>query len=172
MATSLVAISPSQRHHGGRTPAAGGDGHGSSQKTAKAARKREEDKEEDRDESYPEHSFILEIGTAGEWPLNGERPNFGGTIAGEVEPTENWLELELGLTTLATAGHTELSGDLLFKKPFHLLPPPNSWLAWVHPFHGPSMASNRAIRGASNSRSIGCSGPLRIWVGLLNRPGA
>jgi hypothetical protein len=99
-------------------------GHGSSQKIAKTARKHnhEEDEEQERDESYPEHSFILEIGTAGEWSLNGERPNFGGTIAGEIEPIENWLELELGFTTLATAGHTELSGDLLFKKPFHLSP--------------------------------------------------
>jgi hypothetical protein len=69
-----------------------------------------------------EHSFILEIGAAGEWPLGGERPNFGGTIAGEVEPIENWLELEFGFTTLATAGHAELSGDLLFKKPFRLSP--------------------------------------------------
>jgi len=73
-------------------------------------------------ESGPDHSFILEIGTAGEWPLNGERPNFGGTIAGEIEPIENWLELEFGVSTLATAGHTELSGDLLFKKPFRLSP--------------------------------------------------
>jgi len=71
---------------------------------------------------FPERSFILEIGTAGEWPLSGDHPNFGGTIAAEVEPIENWLELELGLTTLATAGHTELSGDLLFKKPFHFSP--------------------------------------------------
>jgi uncharacterized protein YraI len=102
--------------------AAGGDGHGSSQKTAKAAHRNEESEQHERDERYPEHSFVLEIGTAGEWPLNGEHPNFGGTIAGEVEPIEDWLELEFGLTTLATAGHTELSADLLFKKPFHLSP--------------------------------------------------
>jgi Bacterial SH3 domain len=79
------------------------------------------DRTGDRVEGY-EHSFILEIGTAGEWPLDGERPNFGGTIAGEVEPIENWLELEFGFTTLATAGHTEISSDLLFKKPFRLSP--------------------------------------------------
>jgi hypothetical protein len=64
----------------------------------------------------------LEIGAAGEWSLDGERPNFGGTIAGEVEPIENWMELEFGYTTLTTAGHTELSSDLLFKKPFHFSP--------------------------------------------------
>jgi hypothetical protein len=93
--------------------------YGSSRKIGKTIREHDEHAPE---ESSPEHSFILEIGAAGEWPLNGERPNFGGTIAGEVEPIENWLELEFGFTTLATAGHTELSGDLLFKKPFRLSP--------------------------------------------------
>jgi hypothetical protein len=68
-----------------------------------------------------EHAFILEIGTAGEWPFS-DRPNFGGTFAIETTPIENWLELEFGLTTLATAGRTEMSGDLLFKKPFELSP--------------------------------------------------
>jgi hypothetical protein len=75
-----------------------------------------------REERDAEHAWILEIGTAGEWPLNGERPNLGGTIAAEIEPIENWLEIEFGLSTLATAGHTELSGDILFKKPFRLSP--------------------------------------------------
>jgi hypothetical protein len=98
---------------------AGPGDHSSLQKTAKAAREQEEHEHE---ESSPEHSFVLEIGTAGEWPLNDEHPNFGGAIAAEVEPIENWLELEFSLSTLATAGHTELSGDLLFKKPFRLSP--------------------------------------------------
>jgi hypothetical protein len=46
-----------------------------------------------------------------EWPLDGERQNLGGTIAAEVEPIENWLELESGLSTLAAAGHTEISAE-------------------------------------------------------------
>jgi Bacterial SH3 domain len=87
---------------------------GSSQKTVKAAREHEE--------GGAEHSFVLEIGTAGEWPLNAEHRNFGGTIGAEIEPIENWLEVEFGLSTLTTTGHTELSGDLLFKKPFRLSP--------------------------------------------------
>jgi len=74
---------------------------------------------EDRD---ADHALVLEIGTAGEWPLDGSRPNFGGTIAAEITPIENWLELEFGLTMLGTAGHTEVSGDILFKKPFQLSP--------------------------------------------------
>jgi hypothetical protein len=69
-----------------------------------------------------EHKFVLELGTSGEWPLNDERPNFGGTFAVEFEPIENWLELELGITTLNTTGHSDLSGDLLFKKPFKITP--------------------------------------------------
>jgi hypothetical protein len=96
--------------------------HVPSQWTGMTLRKREEGKENGHEDSGPEHGWILEVGTAGEWPLNGERPNFGGTIAAEVEPIENWLELEFGLSTLATAGHIEVSGDLLFKKPFRLSP--------------------------------------------------
>jgi hypothetical protein len=69
-----------------------------------------------------EHKFILELGSAGEWPLTNVPGNFGGTFAVEVEPIENWLELELGLTSLNTTGHSDLSGDLLFKKPFKITP--------------------------------------------------
>jgi hypothetical protein len=69
-----------------------------------------------------EHSFVLEIGPAAEWPLNGERNNYGGTVAIEKEVIENWLELEFGVTALGTSGRKELSMDLLFKKPFHISP--------------------------------------------------
>jgi hypothetical protein len=69
-----------------------------------------------------EHSLVLEIGPAAEWPLHGERPNYGGTIAVEKEVIENWLELELGITALGTSGQREVSTDLLFKKPFRLSP--------------------------------------------------
>ena len=69
-----------------------------------------------------EHSLVLEIGPAAEWPLHGERSNYGGTIAIEKEVIENWLELELGITALGTSGQRELSADLLFKKPFRLSP--------------------------------------------------
>jgi len=75
-----------------------------------------------QDDRDADHGLIIEFGTAGEWPVNGDRPNFGGTIAAEITPIENWLELEFGFSTLGTAGHTELSGDLLFKKPFRLSP--------------------------------------------------
>ena len=69
-----------------------------------------------------DHRMVLEIGWAGEWPLNDERPNFGGMVAAEFSVIENWLEIEAGFTTLNTTGHSDLSGDILFKKPFRISP--------------------------------------------------
>lgn len=69
-----------------------------------------------------EHAFVLEVAPAGEWPLNGGRANYGGTVAVEKEVIENWLELELGVTGLGSNGRGVLSTDLLFKKPFRVSP--------------------------------------------------
>jgi hypothetical protein len=74
-----------------------------------------------QDEST-EHALVVEIGPAAEWPLHRDRPNYGGNIAAENEVIDNWLELEFGITGLDTSGHREVSGDLLFKKPFRLSP--------------------------------------------------
>ena len=43
-----------------------------------------------------DHKFVLEFGTAGEWPLTNVPGNFGGTAAVEFTPIENWLEIEIG----------------------------------------------------------------------------
>lgn len=67
-----------------------------------------------------DHTVVLELGAAGEWPTRGGATNFGGTVAAEYTPIEHWLELEAGITALGSTGHTELSGDLLFKKPWTL----------------------------------------------------
>jgi len=69
-----------------------------------------------------ERGWVLEIGPAAEWALQGETPNYGGNLAVEKEVIERWLELELGMTALGTSGQGELSWDLLFKKPFTLSP--------------------------------------------------
>jgi len=68
-----------------------------------------------------EHALVLQIGPAGEWPFN-DRANFGGMFAVEKTVIEDWLEIEVGLTGLGTTGRTELSGDILFKKPFRISP--------------------------------------------------
>jgi len=73
-----------------------------------------------QDSADVDHSAVLELGGAGERDLKGNSSNFGATLAIEMTPVEHWLELEIGVTALATSGHTELTTDLLFKKPYRL----------------------------------------------------
>ena len=63
---------------------------------------------------------ILELGAAGGWVLPSGQSSFGPTVAIEVTPIENWLELEAGVTPLFRRHSTEWSTDLLFKKPWTL----------------------------------------------------
>jgi hypothetical protein len=64
-----------------------------------------------------EHSIVFELGAAGDWsPAEGVHP--GGTLAVEVTPIENWLELEFGVTAIRSSTSTETSVDVLFKKPW------------------------------------------------------
>jgi hypothetical protein len=63
---------------------------------------------------------ILELGGAGSGGFHGGSSSGGPTIAAEVTPIENWLELEGGVTALFAKGSTEWDTDLLFKKPWTL----------------------------------------------------
>lgn len=63
---------------------------------------------------------VVELGVAPGWNLKDGASSIGPTVAVEVTPVENWLELEAG-TTLSLARHsTEWDTDLLFKKPWTL----------------------------------------------------
>src|SRR5579859_3776913 len=61
---------------------------------------------------------IVELGGAAERSLTEGNSSFGPTVAVEVTPIENWLELEAGVTPLFRRHSTEWSTDLLFKKPW------------------------------------------------------
>jgi hypothetical protein len=64
---------------------------------------------------------VLEIGPAVSRSITDGTSAFGGpTVAVEVTPIENWLELEAGVTPLFRRHSTEWSVDLLFKKPWTL----------------------------------------------------
>jgi hypothetical protein len=63
---------------------------------------------------------ILELGGATEWSLSEKAWSFGPSIAAEVTPIEDWLELEAGVTPLFRRHSTEWGTDLLFKKPWTL----------------------------------------------------
>ncbi len=63
---------------------------------------------------------VVEAGGAPGWNLKDGGFSFGPTLAVEVTPIENWLELEMGVTASFGHGSTEWSTDLLFKKPWTL----------------------------------------------------
>jgi hypothetical protein len=63
---------------------------------------------------------ILELGAEPARSLSGAGWTLSPTVAVEVTPIENWLELELGVTPSFTHHSTEWDTDLLFKKPWTL----------------------------------------------------
>ena len=67
-----------------------------------------------------EPAAIVEIGGSASQSLTGDGASFGPTVALEVTPIENRLELEVGVTALFRRHATEWSADLLFKKPWTL----------------------------------------------------
>jgi hypothetical protein len=67
-----------------------------------------------------EPAAIVELGGAASRSLTGDNSSFGPTVAVEVTPIENRLELEAGITALFRRHSTEWSADLLFKKPWTL----------------------------------------------------
>lgn len=83
-----------------------------------------------------ESAAIVEVGGAGNWNVKGGGSAFGPTVAVEVTPIKNWLELEAGVTPLFAKGSTEWDTDLLFKKPWDISRKIEFMLgvgpAWVH----------------------------------------
>jgi hypothetical protein len=67
-----------------------------------------------------EPAAVIELGVAANRSLTEGQSSFGPTVAVEVIPIENWLELEVGVTPLFRRHSTEWSIDFLFKKPWTL----------------------------------------------------
>jgi len=63
---------------------------------------------------------VAEFGGAAGVNLAGGRWSFGPSVAVEVTPIENWLELELGVTPAFGVDVDEVDVDLLVKKPWTL----------------------------------------------------
>ena len=60
---------------------------------------------------------VVELGVAPGWNLKDGQSSIGPTVALEVTPLENWLELELGVTPTFAHHSTEWDTDVLFKSP-------------------------------------------------------
>jgi hypothetical protein len=67
-----------------------------------------------------EPAAILELGAAASRNVKGGAMAAGPSVAVEVTPIKDWLELEAGVTPLFGAHTTEWDTDLLFKKPWTL----------------------------------------------------
>ena len=67
-----------------------------------------------------EAAAILELGAEPARSLSGGGWTLSPTVAAEVTPIENWLELEFGVTPTFTHHSTEWDTDFLFKKPWTL----------------------------------------------------
>lgn len=70
--------------------------------------------------SDEEHMIVVEAGAAGEHDLSDGSTYFGPALGVEVEPIENWLELEFGASRFRETGATVWDFDLPVKKPFRL----------------------------------------------------
>ena len=67
-----------------------------------------------------DHALVLEIGGIFGRSLTDRTSSGGPSIAVEVTPIEEWLELEGGLAVLSTGRRHEIAFDLLFKKPWRV----------------------------------------------------
>ena len=67
-----------------------------------------------------EPAAILELGASASHNLKDGGSAAGPSIAAEVTPIKEWLELEAGVTPLFSTQTTEWDTDLLFKKPWTL----------------------------------------------------
>jgi hypothetical protein len=67
-----------------------------------------------------EPAAILELGAAGSLNVKNGDSSFGPSVAVEVTPIKNWLEIEAGVTPLFRRHATEWDTDVIFKKPWTL----------------------------------------------------
>ena len=83
-----------------------------------------------------EPAAVLELGGAAGRSLTEGQSSFGPTVAVEVTPIENWLELESGVTPLFRRHSTEWGIDFLLKKPWTLSDKKEFMLGigpeWIH----------------------------------------
>src|SRR5579872_2504527 len=75
------------------------------------------------DSARGKESFaVAELGGAAGFSINNRSYNFGPSVAIEISPIENWLELELGISPAFGANSNQLAADFLIKKPWTLSP--------------------------------------------------
>jgi hypothetical protein len=109
---------------------------------------------------------IVELGGAISQSLSGDGSSFGPTVAFEVTPIENRLELEAGVTSLFRRHSTEWDVDLIFKKPWTL-----SKKAEFMVGIGPEWIHTRQYSTKTNSIGAEVSADFMYWPSAKRRFG-
>jgi len=117
-------------------------------------------------QSEKESAAVLEIGPAFSRSLTDSQSAFGPTIAVEVTPIENWLELEAGVTPLFRRHSTEWGTDFLFKKPW-TLSDKNEFMLGV----GPEWIHTDAFGVKQNSIAAELAPDFMFWSSKKHRFG-
>jgi hypothetical protein len=108
----------------------------------------------DKKEVDKDPNVIAELGAAASQSLSGEGSSFGPSVAVEVTPIENWLELEAGVSPLFKRHSTEWDVDLLFKKPWTLSRKVEFMLGvgpeWIHTNSFGAKSNSVAAEGAAD----------------------
>jgi len=108
-----------------------------------------------------DEAAVLEVGAAPSRNLNDHTSSIGPTVAVEVSPIENWLELEAGVTPSFGQHTTEWASDLLFKKPW-TLSRTVEFMAGI----GPEWIHARASGTTTNSVAAEAVLDFMFWPGL------
>jgi hypothetical protein len=88
------------------------------------------------DSTAKEPVAVFEVGAAPTQSIRGDGFSLGPTLAVEVTPIENRLEIEGGVTALFAGHSTEWDTDVIFKKPWTLSKKAEFMLGagpeWIH----------------------------------------
>jgi hypothetical protein len=107
--------------------------------------------------------LILEAAASGEHDLSDGSTHFGPSVGLEVEPIEDWLEVELGASRFSKAGATVWGLDMAFKKPWRLSP-----TLEVMPGIGPTWEHNS---GSGHADTWGAQAVLDLFFWHSRRVG-
>ena len=109
---------------------------------------------------------VIEIGAVPSRNLKNRTSSLGPTVAVEISPIENWLELEAGVTPSIGNHTTEWATDLLFKKPWTL-----SKRAEFMIGAGPEWIHANESGAVSNSAGVEAALDFMFWPGGKHRFG-
>jgi hypothetical protein len=109
---------------------------------------------------------VVEVGAAAFRSVTDSANSFGPSVAVEVTPIKNWLELEFGTTALFRRHSTEWGTDLLFKKPWDISPKVEFMFGI-----GPEWDHTNQFGMKSNSVSGEAIGDFMFWPSRKHRFG-